>query len=45
MDALLWQNATGVAARQIGFTSPAKRPAFEARLAFRSNAANPRLWR
>ena len=27
---------TGVAARQIGFTSPAKRPAFEARLAFRS---------
>ena len=40
MDALLWQNATGVAARQIGFTSPAKRPAFEARLAFRSNAAN-----
>jgi len=40
MDALLWQNATGVAARQIGFTSPAKRPVFEARLAFRSNAAN-----
>ena len=40
MDALLWQNATGVAARQIGFTSPARRPAFEARLAFRSNAVN-----
>lgn len=40
MDALLWQNATGVAARQIGFTSPARRPAFEARLAFRTNAAN-----
>ncbi|MEH3159612.1 MAG: lytic transglycosylase domain-containing protein [Sphingomonas taxi] len=40
MDALLWQNATGVAARQITFTSPARRPAFEARLAFRTNAAN-----
>jgi soluble lytic murein transglycosylase len=40
MDALLWQNATGVAARQIAYTSPARRPVFEARLAFRSNAAN-----
>ncbi len=40
MDALLWQNATGVAARQIGFTSIGRRPVFEARLAFRSNAAN-----
>ncbi|MCP3736345.1 transglycosylase SLT domain-containing protein [Sphingomonas sp. RP10(2022)] len=40
MDALLWQNATGVAARQIALTSPARRPVFDARLAFRSNAAN-----
>ncbi|WP_271300779.1 lytic transglycosylase domain-containing protein [Sphingomonas sp. CV7422] len=40
MDALLWQNATGVAARQIAYTSAARRPVFEARLAFRSNAAN-----
>ena len=40
MDALLWQNATGVAARQIAYTSPARRPVFEARLAFRSNTAN-----
>ncbi|GAA0663491.1 soluble lytic murein transglycosylase [Sphingomonas insulae] len=40
MDALLWQNATGVAARQIAYTSPARRPIFEARLAFRTNAAN-----
>ena len=40
MDALLWQNATGVAGRQIAYTSPARRPVFEARLAFRSNAAN-----
>ncbi|WP_298090062.1 lytic transglycosylase domain-containing protein [uncultured Sphingomonas sp.] len=40
MDALLWQGATSVAARQIGFTSTARRPIFEARLAFRTNAAN-----
>jgi soluble lytic murein transglycosylase len=40
MDALLWQGSTGVAARQIGFTSAARRPMFAARLAFRSNAAN-----
>ncbi|MCU6452673.1 lytic transglycosylase domain-containing protein [Sphingomonas sp. A2-49] len=40
MDALLWQNATGVAARQLAWTSPARRPVFEARLAFRTNAAN-----
>ncbi len=39
MDALLWQNAIGVAGRQIAYTSPARRPVFEARLAFRSNAA------
>jgi soluble lytic murein transglycosylase len=40
MDALLWQNATGVAGRQIAYTSAARRPVFEARLAFRTNAAN-----
>ena len=40
MDALLWQNATGVGGRQIAYTSPAKRPIFEARLAFRTNAAS-----
>ena len=40
MDALLWQNATGVAARQIAYTSAGRRPVFEARLAFRTNAAN-----
>jgi len=40
MDALLWQGATGVAARQIAFTSPARRPVFEARLAFRAQTAN-----
>ncbi|WP_287978483.1 lytic transglycosylase domain-containing protein [Sphingomonas sp.] len=38
MDALLWQNATGAAQRQIGWTSPARRPAFAARLSFRTNA-------
>ncbi|GGB33658.1 lytic transglycosylase [Sphingomonas metalli] len=40
MDQLLWQGATSVAARQIALTSPARRPVFEARLAFRTKAAN-----
>jgi soluble lytic murein transglycosylase len=40
MDALLWAGATGIAQRQLGFTSPAKRPVFEARLALKTNAAN-----
>ena len=40
MDALLWQGATSVASRQINLVSPAQRPLFEARLAFRSGAAN-----
>ena len=40
MDALLWQGATSSAARQIFLTSAARRPLFEARLAFRTNAAN-----
>jgi soluble lytic murein transglycosylase len=40
MDALLWQNATGTAARQIGLTSAARRAVFEARLAFRTRSPN-----
>ena len=40
MDALLWQGATSAAARELPYTSPAKRPVFEARLSLRSNAAN-----
>ena len=42
MDMLLWHGATGVngqpgpAHRQIGFVSPARRPVFEARLAYRT---------
>ncbi|WP_085809461.1 lytic transglycosylase domain-containing protein [Sphingomonas sp. TZW2008] len=38
MDALLWQGSTGLAARQIALTSPARRSLFEARLAFRTGA-------
>ena len=38
MDALLWQGSTSIAARQIAYTSPARRPLFEARLAFRTGA-------
>ncbi|QNE33282.1 lytic transglycosylase domain-containing protein [Sphingomonas sp. NBWT7] len=38
MDALLWQGSTGLAARQIVLTSPARRSLFEARLAFRTDA-------
>jgi soluble lytic murein transglycosylase len=38
MDALLWQGQTSVAARQLAWTSPARRPLFAARLAFRTNA-------
>ena len=38
MDALLWQGATGAAARQIAYVSPSARPLLEARLAFRTNA-------
>ncbi|WP_375422477.1 lytic transglycosylase domain-containing protein [uncultured Sphingomonas sp.] len=40
MDALLWQGSTGTAARQIAYTSAARRPAFAARLSFRTNAAD-----
>ncbi|WP_177200042.1 lytic transglycosylase domain-containing protein [Sphingomonas rubra] len=40
MDALLWQGALGAAQRQLILTSPARRPVFEARLAFRTKASN-----
>jgi soluble lytic murein transglycosylase len=40
MDALLWQDARMTAARQIGFTSAAQRPLFDARLAMRSDATD-----
>ena len=40
MDALLWQAQTSAAARQIALTSAQRRPVFEARLAFRTRAAN-----
>ena len=40
MDALLWQGATGAAQRQVMLTSAARRPVFEARLAFRTRASN-----
>ncbi len=40
MDALLWSGQTSAAQRQIMLVSPARRPLFEARLAFRTNAPN-----
>ena len=40
MDALLWQGSTTAAARQLNYTSPARRGLFEARLAFRTGAQN-----
>jgi soluble lytic murein transglycosylase len=40
MDAMLWQGQTSAAARQIALVSAASRPVFEARLAFRTRAAN-----
>jgi soluble lytic murein transglycosylase len=40
MDMLLWQGATSAATRQIVFTSPGKRAIFDARLAFRTKAAD-----
>ncbi|MGR6327807.1 lytic transglycosylase domain-containing protein [Sphingomonas sp. XXL09] len=40
MDALLWQNATGVAQRQLAWTSATMRPVFAARLSLRTNAAD-----
>lgn len=38
MDALLWQGSTSAASRQIAYTSPARRPLLDARLAFRTGA-------
>lgn len=40
MDTLLWQGTTSAAGRVLPYTSPTARPLFEARLAFRSGAAN-----
>ena len=40
MDALLWQGATGTAARQLTLTSSMRRPIYEARLAFRTRSPN-----
>ena len=40
MDALLWARATRDAARQLGFTSPARRPVFAARLAQLTEASD-----
>lgn len=42
-DILLWKGATSAAARQLAFVSPAKRPIFEARIAFRTKAADAAL--
>jgi soluble lytic murein transglycosylase len=39
-DMLLWQGAIGAAQRQLAFTSSLKRPVFEARIAFRTKAAD-----
>lgn len=39
-DMLLWQGQTSAAQRQLSFTSLGKRPLFEARIAYRSNAAD-----
>ncbi|MDB5703096.1 MAG: lytic transglycosylase [Sphingomonas bacterium] len=40
MDMLLWQGSIQSAQRQLALVSPGKRAFFEARLAFRTNAAN-----
>jgi len=40
MDMLLWQGSISSAQRQLGMTSASKRPVFEARVAFRSKAAD-----
>ena len=37
MDSLLWAGATASAARQLAYTSPARRQLYAARLAFRTN--------
>ncbi|KRC82832.1 lytic transglycosylase domain-containing protein [Sphingomonas sp. Root241] len=43
MDMLLWKNATSAAMRQLAFVSPSKRSIFEARIAFRTKAADAAL--
>jgi soluble lytic murein transglycosylase len=40
MDMLLWQGSVSLAQRQLAFVSPAKRPVFEARIAYRTKAAD-----
>ena len=40
MDALLWSGQTSAAARQLNYTSTARRPIFAARLAFRTRSAD-----
>lgn len=40
MDKMLWQGATTAGLRQIGYVSAAMRPTFDARMAFRTNAAD-----
>jgi soluble lytic murein transglycosylase len=40
MDMLLWQGGISAAQRQLAYVSPAKRPLFEARIAFRTKAAD-----
>ena len=39
-DMLLWQGATSIATRQLAYTSPERRPVFDARIAYRTNAAD-----
>ena len=40
MDMLLWQGNIPAAQRQLAYVSPARRPVFEARIAFRTRAAD-----
>ncbi|MDB5716680.1 MAG: lytic transglycosylase subunit [Sphingomonas bacterium] len=40
MERLLWNRSTASAARQIGLTSPARRPMYEARLAMQQRSAD-----
>ncbi|KQN83897.1 lytic transglycosylase [Sphingomonas sp. Leaf67] len=40
MDRLLWQGATTAGLRQMAYVSAAMRPTFDARMAFRTNAAD-----
>lgn len=40
MDMLLWQGALSLAQRQLGFVSATRRPVFEARMAYRTRAAD-----